>query len=129
MEDDPRKQVPCPWDPNATCPEDSKQYVEFEDYGEFMIVTWKKNGKRGQRVIEHPGAIHLIRKQIFGAIPKERDKLDWKEKKEHMEKIQVLVEELREDVHLKYERMMLNGLSLSVGAFVEFYGIQEKEGK
>ena len=129
MENDPRKQVPCPWDPGATCPEDSKQYMEFEDYGDFMIVSWKKNGKRGHRVIDHPAAIHFIRRRVLGAIPEIGDMMEWKEKKEVMEGIRKQVEELQEDVHLKYERMMLNGLLLSVGAFVEFYAVQEKEAK
>ena len=68
MKNDPRKQVPCPWDPNATCPEDSKQYIEFEDYGEFMIVSWKQNGKRGDRVITLPDAVDYIRLKIFGPV-------------------------------------------------------------
>ena len=68
MKNDPRKQVPCPWDPNATCPESPKQSINFGDYGEFIIIRWNKNGKRGERVITSPDAVDYIRLKIFGLV-------------------------------------------------------------
>lgn len=53
--------------------------------------------------------------------------MDFGEKKEHMKKIQEMVNEMDQDIHLRYERLMINGLKLSVGSMVEFYTIQEKD--
>ena len=68
MKNDPRKQIPSPWDPNATCPESPKQSIDFGDYGEFIIIRWNKNGKLGERAITSPDAVDYIRLKIFGPV-------------------------------------------------------------
>jgi hypothetical protein len=86
-----------------------KAYEERRDI-DLVDLLWSLNGD--------------LESLINGGI----ENMEWKEKKELMENVRAQVEGLQDHVHLRYEGMMLNGLLLSVGAFVEFYTIQEKEG-
>ena len=47
--------------------------------------------------------------------------MDWQEKFLKANEIQVLVDELKDAVHIKPEGLMLNGLTLSVQALATFY--------
>ena len=64
------KQVPCPWDPNATCPESPSRSITFKQYPGFMIVSWWVKGEMGSRTIEDKDTIRFIEENIFeGVLP------------------------------------------------------------